>query len=74
MQIGGRKVSYYDEYDDEVYFEIEDSLVIVVVDKKINYNNRHIDKILGTLEIKLRNKYGVNIKKIDNYDIISKRR
>ena len=66
VSISGKKVSCYDEYDDEVYFETEDSLVIVVVDKKINYNNRHVDKILGTLEIKLKNKYGFQLIINDN--------
>lgn len=66
VQIGGRQVSCYDEYDDEVYFETEDSLVVVKVDRKVNYNNRHVDKILGTLEIKLKNKYGFQLIINDN--------
>lgn len=66
VSISGKKVSYYDEYDDEVYFETEDSLVVVKVNKNVNYNNRHVDKILGTLEIKLKNKYGFQLIINDN--------
>lgn len=61
VSIGGRQVSCYDEYDDEVYYEIEDSIVVVKVDKKVNYNNRHVDKLLSTLEFKLKNKYGFQL-------------
>ena len=60
IEIGGYKMSMYDEYDDEMYEEISDSFIYVTLDRNIKYT-RHVNKILGNFEIKLLNKYGFKL-------------
>ena len=58
--IGGQSITLYDEYEDDIYCEIVDSEINVMISDKIK-NTKHVDKLLGTLEVKLKNKYGFKL-------------